>query len=221
MNTPVYTAAVCTPCSSLQLKPSLQLSRSLQLEPSAWNPCLLNCCKHVTRTFSSMLAGPTIALAMGERGQITRLLAAKYGGHLTFAALSDARASAPGQPTIAQLQQLYGFAKQGPNTKLYGIMGNPIHHSKSPLIHNTAFRHLGGWLCETVLGTEHSEVMFAPVLFDGAFVRYSSCHVTESLGCTCLSVALLFCSAVCLVDALPKHHQVVIVLKTRRRYVPA
>ncbi|KAF6260878.1 type I 3-dehydroquinase-domain-containing protein [Scenedesmus sp. NREL 46B-D3] len=87
--------------------------------------------------------GPTIALAMGERGQITRLLAAKYGGHLTFAALSDARASAPGQPTIAQLQQLYGFAQQGPATKLYGIMGKPIHHSKSPLIHNTAFRHLG------------------------------------------------------------------------------
>uniref|UniRef100_A0A383V933 Uncharacterized protein n=2 Tax=Tetradesmus obliquus TaxID=3088 RepID=A0A383V933_TETOB len=87
--------------------------------------------------------GPTIALAMGERGQITRLLAAKYGGHLTFAALSDARASAPGQPTIAQLQQLYNFAQQGPGTQLFGIMGKPIHHSKSPLIHNTAFRHLG------------------------------------------------------------------------------
>jgi hypothetical protein len=95
--------------------------------------------------FQLLLAGPTIALAMGERGQITRLLAAKYGGHLTFAALSDARASAPGQPTIAQLQQLYGFAKQGPGTKLFGIMGKPIHHSKSPLIHNTAFRHLGGF----------------------------------------------------------------------------
>lgn len=88
-------------------------------------------------------AGPTIALAMGEKGQITRLLAAKYGGHLTFAALSDARASAPGQPTINQLQGLYNFAQQGPDTKLYGIIGNPVHHSKSPLIHNCAFRHIG------------------------------------------------------------------------------
>ncbi|KAF8061413.1 bifunctional 3-dehydroquinate dehydratase/shikimate dehydrogenase [Scenedesmus sp. PABB004] len=87
--------------------------------------------------------GPTIALAMGERGQITRLLAAKYGGVLTFAALSDARASAPGQPTIAQLRGLYGFGSQGPSTALYGIIGNPVHHSKSPLIHNTAFRQLG------------------------------------------------------------------------------
>ena len=41
---------------------------------------------------------------MGERGQITRLLAAKYGGFLTFAALSPDKASAPGQPTIQQLQ---------------------------------------------------------------------------------------------------------------------
>ena len=36
--------------------------------------------------------GPTITLAMGEKGNITRLLAAKYGGYLTFAALSPERA---------------------------------------------------------------------------------------------------------------------------------
>ncbi|KAI8473685.1 MAG: type I 3-dehydroquinase-domain-containing protein [Monoraphidium minutum] len=87
--------------------------------------------------------GPTISLSMGERGQITRLLAAKYGGHLTFASLSAERASAPGQPTIQQLQGLYRFRKQGPATKLFGIVGNPVHHSKSPLIHNSAFEHIG------------------------------------------------------------------------------
>jgi hypothetical protein len=36
---------------------------------------------------------PCIALAMGERGQITRLLAPKYGGFLTFGALSPDRVS--------------------------------------------------------------------------------------------------------------------------------
>lgn len=36
---------------------------------------------------------PCIALAMGERGQISRLLAPKYGGFLTFGALSPERAS--------------------------------------------------------------------------------------------------------------------------------
>jgi len=85
---------------------------------------------------------------MGEKGNITRLLAAKYGGHLTFAALSPERASAPGQPTINQLQQLYAFKDQGPDTQLFGIMGNPVSHSKSPLIHNSAFKQLGkewGW----------------------------------------------------------------------------
>ena len=39
---------------------------------------------------------PCIALAMGERGQISRLLAPKYGGFLTFGALSPDRASGEG-----------------------------------------------------------------------------------------------------------------------------
>ncbi|GFR49320.1 hypothetical protein Agub_g11346, partial [Astrephomene gubernaculifera] len=87
--------------------------------------------------------GPMIALSMGEKGQIVRLLAAKYGGYLTFAAMSPERASAPGQPDIGKLVELYGYRRQGSRTKLYGIIGNPVSHSKSPLIHNTAFQHIG------------------------------------------------------------------------------
>jgi len=52
---------------------------------------------------------PTIALAMGEKGLITRLLAAKYGGYLTFAAMSPEKASAPGQPDIQLLKTLFNF----------------------------------------------------------------------------------------------------------------
>jgi 3-dehydroquinate dehydratase / shikimate dehydrogenase len=71
---------------------------------------------------------PTIALAMGERGQITRLLAPKYGGFLTFGALSPERQSAPGQPTLAELVGKFGLKRQGPGTKVYGIVGKPVGH---------------------------------------------------------------------------------------------
>ncbi len=40
---------------------------------------------------------------------ITRLLAAKFGGHLTFAAMSPEKASAPGQPDIQLLKTLFNF----------------------------------------------------------------------------------------------------------------
>lgn len=86
---------------------------------------------------------PTIALAMAERGQITRILAPKYGGFLTFGALSPERASAPGQPTLAQLRQLFRLPSQHAKTKVFGIVGNPVSHSKSPAIHNAAMGAAG------------------------------------------------------------------------------
>lgn len=86
---------------------------------------------------------PCIALAMGERGQITRLLAPKYGGFLTFGALSPERASAPGQPTLQQLSGMYGLKQQRRDTAVFGIVGNPVSHSRSPAIHNAALQQLG------------------------------------------------------------------------------
>ncbi|GAB4816977.1 hypothetical protein N2152v2_004023 [Parachlorella kessleri] len=86
---------------------------------------------------------PTIALAMGERGQISRLLAPKFGGFLTFGALSPERQSAPGQPTLQQLRELYRLQRQSSTTKVYGIVGNPVSHSRSPAIHNAAMETVG------------------------------------------------------------------------------
>ena len=163
-----------------------------------------------------MLIGPTIALAMGERGLISRLLAPKYGGYLTFGSLSSGKESAPGQPTIAQLRDLFRLPCQQRDTKVimrcsanhlpgkaaqsldllsalalyaayvpvlmlacvvtlhrhtahnslwlvyrggsvpgmlmrccllsiqvYGIVGNPVGHSRSPLLHNAGFHSVG------------------------------------------------------------------------------
>ncbi|MHC4977333.1 MAG: type I 3-dehydroquinate dehydratase [Planctomycetota bacterium] len=86
---------------------------------------------------------PTIALAMGEAGLMSRTLAPKFGGFLTFASLRDNSATAPGQPTIRELVDLYRFRAITRTTKLFGIIGWPVSHSKSPLIHNAGFEHAG------------------------------------------------------------------------------
>lgn len=81
---------------------------------------------------------PLIALAMGEAGLATRVLAPKYGARLTYAALRPAEASAPGQPTVAELRGLYRWARLGPHTRVYGVVGWPVAHSHSPAVHNAA-----------------------------------------------------------------------------------
>jgi 3-dehydroquinate dehydratase/shikimate dehydrogenase len=88
-------------------------------------------------------AGPVIALAMGERGVATRILAPKYGGFLTFGALSPERASAPGQPALGELRSLYRLGAQSAATRVYGVIGNPVAHSRSPALHNAALAAAG------------------------------------------------------------------------------
>jgi len=81
---------------------------------------------------------PVIALAMGERGVATRVLAGKYGGWLTFGALDAGRASAPGQPTLADLVGMYRVPAQTASTAVLGVIGDPVAHSRSPALHNAA-----------------------------------------------------------------------------------
>lgn len=86
---------------------------------------------------------PTIALCMGEAGLISRVLAPKFGGFLTFAALRPAETTAPGQPTLRELTDLYRFRSIGPATAVYGVVGHPVSHSLSPHVHNPAFASCG------------------------------------------------------------------------------
>lgn len=86
---------------------------------------------------------PMIALGMGEFGLMSRVLAPKFGGFLTFAALRSSSATAPGQPTISELVDLYRFRWIGPETAVYGVVGNPVSHSLSPRIHNAGFEAIG------------------------------------------------------------------------------
>ena len=86
---------------------------------------------------------PTIALGMGEFGLMSRVLAPKFGGFLTFASLRDESATAPGQPTIDDLLGMYRFRSIGKDTRVYGVIGWPVTQSMSPLIHNAGFAEIG------------------------------------------------------------------------------
>ena len=82
---------------------------------------------------------PTIALCMGEFGLMSRVLAPKFGGFLTFAAVEEGGGTAPGQPTVKELRSVYRFDAINRDTRVYGVVGWPVEHSRGPLIHNAGF----------------------------------------------------------------------------------
>lgn len=86
---------------------------------------------------------PTIAFCMGEFGTISRVLCGKMGAPFTYAGFSSEREMAPGQLTFAEMRNLYRYNKITDKTKVFGVIGDPIAHSMSPLLHNTAFRKTG------------------------------------------------------------------------------
>lgn len=86
---------------------------------------------------------PILALVMTEKGLISRLLCAKFGGYLTFGTLGAGKESAPGQPTMKDLIDTYKIRSLGRDTKVFGLIGNPVGHSKGPILHNQALRESG------------------------------------------------------------------------------
>ena len=81
---------------------------------------------------------PMIALCMGEFGVASRVLAKKFGGLLTFAALDAQRKTAPGQPTLDEFKRLYRWDAIRRDTPVFGVIGYPVGHSMSPAVHNAA-----------------------------------------------------------------------------------
>jgi 3-dehydroquinate dehydratase/shikimate dehydrogenase len=86
---------------------------------------------------------PTVAFCMGEVGFPSRILGAKFGTPFTYAAFTRERILAPGMPTFSELKQVYHYDRIGPATRVYGVIGDPVAHSLSPLIQNIAFQKAG------------------------------------------------------------------------------
>jgi len=84
-----------------------------------------------------------VAIAMGEEGIVSRILGPRAGGAFTFAAPVEGTATAPGQINARTLRELYRVDQLDAATRIFGVAGNPISHSLSPLMHNLAFRKEG------------------------------------------------------------------------------
>jgi 3-dehydroquinate dehydratase/shikimate dehydrogenase len=83
-----------------------------------------------------------IGLCMGEQGIISRVLGVRAGSAFTFGAV-DANAglkTAPGQVSARDLRGIYRIDQVDTATRVYGVAGDPIGHSLSPVIMNTALR---------------------------------------------------------------------------------
>jgi 3-dehydroquinate dehydratase/shikimate dehydrogenase len=89
------------------------------------------------------LSARIVAIAMGEEGIVSRVLGPRAGASFTFASSGNGAETAPGQVSARTLRDLYRVEHLDQATRVFGVAGNPIANSLSPLMQNTAFRREG------------------------------------------------------------------------------
>ncbi len=86
---------------------------------------------------------PTIALCLGDLGFPSRVLAAKFGAPFIYAAFNIERTLSLGIPYFGEMKNTYFLEQVNQATQVFGVIGDPIGHSLSPVVHNAAMRKLG------------------------------------------------------------------------------
>ena len=80
-----------------------------------------------------------VLIAMGDQGLPSRVLSTRIGNRWTYAGDNVA----PGQVSARRMLDEFRFHDLRPGTAIFGVVGNPIMHSLSPVMHNAGFRHFG------------------------------------------------------------------------------
>jgi 3-dehydroquinate dehydratase/shikimate dehydrogenase len=77
-------------------------------------------------------------IAMGEEGQITRILSPIFGSKFCYAVIEEAE-SLIGQLSLEVLSHVYRFKEIGPDWQIYALLGDPVCKSIGHLYHNKTF----------------------------------------------------------------------------------
>jgi len=130
-------------------------------------PKLIYVANHINDCFDAFdllhqTSAERIIFCMGAGGLISRILAKKLGCFLTFASVEDIYATAPGQLTIKDLKELYRYDYIDTETRLYGVIADPVGHSLSPAIHNACF------------GDKQMNKLYLPLLVEGGRQEFDS-----------------------------------------------
>lgn len=83
--------------------------------------------------------GNVVGICMGDYGVISRVLGLRAGSRFTFAAATVGEETAPGQIAARTLIETYRVDQVDAGTRVYGVAGDPVQHSLSPIMMNTAF----------------------------------------------------------------------------------
>jgi len=81
-----------------------------------------------------------VGLCMGEQGIISRVLGVRAGSIFTFGAAKSGEETAPGQVPFNEVRDIYRIDNVDAATQVYGVAGDPVEHSLSPIMMNAAFR---------------------------------------------------------------------------------
>jgi 3-dehydroquinate dehydratase / shikimate dehydrogenase len=81
-----------------------------------------------------------VGICMGDQGIISRVLGIRAGSVFTFAAATEGEETGPGQIAARTLNDTYRIGQIDAATRVFGVCGNPLKHSLSPIMMNTAFR---------------------------------------------------------------------------------
>ncbi|WP_437191397.1 shikimate dehydrogenase [Planctomicrobium sp. SH527] len=123
------------------------------------NVRMLNLCKNAKI--------PTVAFCMGEFGIISRILCGKFGAPFTYCTFSKDRVMAPGQLPFDEMKRLYRFDEINSETAVFGVLGDPVGHSWSPLLHNAAFKR-------SKLNAVYLPLRVPPELFEETLKAYDT-----------------------------------------------